>query len=728
MIYLVSKQVSLFSENYKIISVKESFDIISKMNNIRGLDTETSGLNPHHKDLLTVQIGNKESQIVIDCTTTDITLYKDILEDKNVTYILANAKFDIQFFFKHNIILSNVWDVMLAEQLLHLGYPRGTYHADLKTLEWKYLGKDMDKTVRGKINKLGLTEEVIIYAANDVVDLPDLQKQLIKALYKEDLLNAIKIENKFVLPLAYMEWCGVKLDIDKWKYKMSKDSEELNKAKDALDNYVATHFANDNRFTSINMQGDLFSGFDTSPKCTINWNSVKQVAPLFEELGIKVKEFDPKTKTSKYSLDAKLLTPQKDKFEILKPYLDYKGAQKLCSTYGTNWLDQIDSVTGRIYTKFNQLGTNTARISSGGKDKFAHIEYVNFLNLPSDALTRSCFVAEKGSKWLSIDYSGQESFLMASISNDKAIIHELMEGSGDLHSLTAYMSYPNLIPRDTPISEIKAKFHHLRQISKGIEFAINYGGDYNTIHKNKGIPLEEAKKIYNNYMSGFSGLAAYQKYCREIVMEKGYILMSPISKYRAHIYDFDFLKDMQLKMQSSEFWEYYNEMKRTNPGCDTVKSVRDYQKKKGECERNSINYRIQHAGAMCFKFSMIYFFKWIVENNLFNKVKITICPYDEINCEAPKDIAELVVKELHKMMVKAGAIFCTKCTLEADESRLLECIKELPNIMNIGDSLVIEDEKVLFNVTTNQRFNFKELKINSKEYFKNGELPTWWIH
>ena len=115
------------------------------------------------------------------------------------------------------------------------------------------------------------------------------------------------------------------------------------------------------------------------------------------------------------------------------------------------------------------------------------------------------------------------------------------------------MSYPNLIPRDTPISEIKAKFHHLRQISKGIEFAINYGGDYNTIHKNKGIPLEEAKKIYNNYMSGFSGLAAYQKYCREIVMEKGYILMSPISKYRAHIYDFDFLKDMQLKMQSSEF-------------------------------------------------------------------------------------------------------------------------------------------------------------------------------
>lgn len=55
---------------------------------------------------------------------------------------------------------------------------------------------------------------------------------------------------------------------------------------------------------------------------------------------------------------------------------------------------------------------------------------------------------------------------MASISNDKALIHELMEGSGDLHSLTAYMSYPDQIPRDTKITEIKEKYHHLRQLAK----------------------------------------------------------------------------------------------------------------------------------------------------------------------------------------------------------------------------------------------------------------------
>jgi DNA polymerase I len=62
----------------------------------------------------------------------------------------------------------------------------------------------------------------------------------------------------------------------------------------------------------------------------------------------------------------------------------------------------------------------------------------------------------------------QETYLMASIANDEAIIKELTYGSGDIHSLTAYMSYSE-IPRDTPIKEIKKKFHNLRQEAKGIE-------------------------------------------------------------------------------------------------------------------------------------------------------------------------------------------------------------------------------------------------------------------
>ena len=409
MIYLVTKVKALFkSSKYECISIERSKEIINSMKKIRGLDTETMGLNPHTKALLTVQIGTKENQVVIDCTTINIWEYKDILEDSTILYILANAKFDTQFFFKHNIILSKVWDVMLAEKIRYLGYPKGSFHADLKTLEYKYLNKYMDKTVRGKITKVGLTEEVIVYAANDVVDLEDLMNAQIKALEKEDLVKAVQLENRFVIPLAYMEWCGVKLDVEKWKAKMVKDAKRLKIALTKLNDWVVKHYGKDSRFTKVDLQGDLFSGFNTDPQCTINWNSAAQVIPLFKAIGINTSTIDSKTKKLKDSVDAKLLEPQAKDFEILPIYLDYKEAQRVCSTYGQNWLDQINPETGRVYTKFNQLGTNTARISSGGKDKNAKIEYVNFLNLPADPETRSCFIAEKGNSWISIDYSGKK--------------------------------------------------------------------------------------------------------------------------------------------------------------------------------------------------------------------------------------------------------------------------------------------------------------------------------
>lgn len=130
----------------------------------------------------------------------------------------------------------------------------------------------------------------------------------------------------------------------------------------------------------------------------------------------------------------------------------------------------------------------------------------------------------------------QETYLMASIANDKAIIKELEEGSGDIHSLVAYISYKE-IPRDTPIKDIKRLYHDFRQQAKSIEFCVNYGGDANTIHQNNGIPLAEAKKIYNDYMSGFKGLCKYQEFRRKDWFVKGYILLNGRTRHKAFIYD-----------------------------------------------------------------------------------------------------------------------------------------------------------------------------------------------
>lgn len=42
----------------------------------------------------------------------------------------------------------------------------------------------------------------------------------------------------FVVVLAYIEYCGVKLDVAKWTAKMAKDLEYFNEALEALNKWV----------------------------------------------------------------------------------------------------------------------------------------------------------------------------------------------------------------------------------------------------------------------------------------------------------------------------------------------------------------------------------------------------------------------------------------------------------------------------------------------------------
>ena len=670
MIYLVSATQFLFDiQDIKLVSVEESLEILAPLKTV-GLDTETTGLDPYTKELKLVQLGCKEFQVVIDTTTIDICKYKDYLESDRL-FLLWNAKFDLKWFYKYGIIIKNVYDGFLAEKLMWLGYPAGFHTMSLKAAGEEYLGIELDKTVRGKIIYSKLDEEIIRYGANDVQWLESIREKQLEKLREKELLVALDIENRFVRVLAYIEWCGVKLDVDKWKEKMKKDSQREEEAKKKLDEWLLENIP-DSPYIYIDRQGDLFSDepFDLTPKVSINWNSAKQLIPIFKKYGVDVVVQDKEKGGTKDSIDAKTLKPQADKCTLIPIYLEYKEAVKVTSTYGENFLEQINPVSGRIHTNYQQLGADTTRITSGGKDKADRIEYVNLLNLPADAETRACFVAEEGNKWISIDYSGQETYLMASIADDKAIIKELMEGSGDIHSLTAYISYPE-IPRDTPIKDIKKLYHNLRQEAKGIEFAINYGGNADTICKNKGIPMAEAEKIYNNYMSGFSGLKRYQDFRRKDWFQKGYILLNPLTGHKAFIYDYDKLKEEKARMSSDTWdWEYYRQMKKEYPDCDTVQMVRHFFKRKADSERQSINYPIQATGSMCLRVALINFFNYICDNNLFSKVKITITPYDEINCEAPEEIAESIAEEVHRDMVKSGAIFCTRCTLDADISRL----------------------------------------------------------
>ena len=648
MIYLVSHNKSLFqTDKYVEATMKQAMSVLLPLK-LCQLDTETKGLDCHTKALLTIQLGNKDNQVVIDWTTLtprEKQIVKNYLESDRL-FLGWNLMFDLTFLYVQGIYPKHIWDGMIVEQLLYLGYPAQMREKSLKAAAWNYLNINIDKTVRGKIVNDGLTTEVVIYAAGDVTYIEDIKEKQDIEIEKQGMKLAVELECEFVKSLAYFKYCGVHLDITKWKAKMTKDQAKLDKAISELNAWVVAwdkenpHNGYDiqypelkypkysadypaevkrlikdgykrfpqedlqtpdgkvdaykkvikNQFTRIDTQGDLFTGFDTEPKCVINWSSQKQVIPLFELLGINVETFDKKTKQKKKSIEANVLKPQKNDFPIIPIFLEYQEAAKVVSTYGQNWLNAINPKTGRIHADFHSIGTDTARVSSGGG-----VWKLNMQNLPHDPETRACFTSEEGNAWLSADYQSQESRIIASVSKDEKMIDLFEHGCGDVHSLVAYMSYPNIIPRDTKIEDIKKLYHNWRQKAKSIEFAINYGGDYNTISKNDGIPVEEAKEIYDNFMEGFPGIKRYQDYCRAAVMRDGYILLNPLTGHRAHIYDAEELKETHNKMQEPGFWEYYQNVRKRNPQDEIVQEVRHYMQRKAASEKQSINYRKMYA-------------------------------------------------------------------------------------------------------------------------------------
>lgn len=475
MVYLVSQNKTLFeSALYKMASFEEALTMLFPLKEVQ-IDSETMGLDCHTKSLLTLQLGCTENQIVFDWTTLTIDEKRQLKEyiESDRLFIGHNLMFDLTFLYKQDIWPKKVYDTMVVEQLIYLGYPRvlttelvdelgiefPMYKCidtdeDGKPLEkphWslsyslhavaeRHLGIDIDKSVRGKIINDGLTEEVVLYAGGDVRYLELIKEKQLEEVKKQNLENACLLECAFIRALAYVKYCGIHLDQSLWLDKMGKDKYELEEALKALNQFVIdldnngyiyrfaktdkeeesiralsferypegdTEFACyrkniKGKFAHINTQLSLFEEYDdTGPKCDINWSSSQQVIKLFELLGIQVTTFDKKTRKKKKSIEEDLIKPQADKFPIINDFLRYQGAAKVVSTYGQNWLNAINPVTGRIHVEFHPIGTDTSRVSSGGG-----VYKLNLQNLPHDPITRSCFTAEKGNKWISCDYTG----------------------------------------------------------------------------------------------------------------------------------------------------------------------------------------------------------------------------------------------------------------------------------------------------------------------------------
>ena len=665
--YVTDKE---YSGVHSRAGVEECLSALSSLDNI-SLDTETTGLNPHQDKILSLQLGNGTDQYVIDCKTVDILQFKPLLENKDKLLIIQNAKFDLQFLFKHKIVPYRVWDTFVIEKLMHLGLLQKDYSAALASMCLSYLGIKMDKSIRGQINYKGLSDDVIEYGAKDVQYLErimELQKFKLKQL---GLSKAADYENKFVIPLAYMEYCGIHLDEQRWKEKMLEDERKRDDALAKCNFWITDHFKEGDCITydkvskngvhkyiklpliNINREGNLWTSYDLTPQVSLNWNSPEQMLALFRKCGVDVEDVDSKT-----------LAKHSHECSLIQLYSVYKEASKVTSTYGDNFLQQIEKSTGRLHTNYFQFGTRTGRISSGSDES----KSVNLLNLPRDARTRACFTAEPGNRFISIDYSGQESFIMADITGDKAMLDELNHGEGDMHTLAAKMLYDQ-IPKDMSASDVKKQFHEERQRAKSLEFAVFYGSQGKAIATNLGLTDEEATSLYRKFMDGFKGLEQYQSFRRKDWLDKGYILINKKTGHKSFISDIDWIQGCAKKFKGNDFWNKYRELKAAGKWDDPlVQEVKSYFKHKSNLERNSINYPVQGCGALCMKTAMVNFFSWLRKKDLLFKVLLCVMPYDEICFEAPDDVADECANKMRDCMIKAGAYFVTKCKLDADIS------------------------------------------------------------
>ena len=169
MIYLVTKKQELFEDSdYTIITAERAIEVMKDWKLVQ-YDSETSGRDCHLCKLLCAQFGNDTSniRIVVDCETIDIKLFKTILESKLL--VGHNLKFDLQFLYNYGIIPRKVYDTMIVEQFLYLGYPPagsfGGISYSLHSAAERRLGINIDKTVRGEIIWRGLDKAVVMYAA-----------------------------------------------------------------------------------------------------------------------------------------------------------------------------------------------------------------------------------------------------------------------------------------------------------------------------------------------------------------------------------------------------------------------------------------------------------------------------------------------------------------------------------------------------------------------------------
>ena len=671
------------------MSVEESKKMILNWPVVQ-FDTETTGIDPHICSLISMQFGNKDfstgksDQIVVDCKSVPPEEYRKVIE---ASYLVGhNLKFDLKFLFNHSIIPRNVYDTMIIEQLFYMGYKPGKVTFNLHDVLLRNTGIELDKTLQKEISYIGLTEDGLKYAAADVVFLQDLRKAQLTVAKARNCIKATVVENRFVPAIAYLEWCGVHLDVNKWKEKMKRDQDAMNKYLDELNNYVLSSTALNTEFvsTTSDSNGDnssSFSLFSFEPKCIVDWNSPKQVVPVFKKLGFNTTITDPATGKFTESINEKQIAFQRGVADdFLDAYLSYKGAYKAVTSYGQGHINQINPVTNRIHTEFRQIGTVTGRMASGSKKpnkdlaklkglRSDLVTYCNMQNLPSKGeegkLARACFTAQEGNTFVSCDYSAEESRVQADVWNEKSLLESFEQGI-DTHNLYAKLCFPEEL-KDIDVRDVKKVRPDLRQAAKSAEFALGYGSDGSAIARSIGMSKEKAREMVAGILKGMPGMASFKKNAIKFLKKNGYLVINEVTGHRIYWPEWSHWKSVEDTFDR-DFWENYNLYHKGTEDSVVLKVRKHNAISKDWFEKNVLNYPIQGGSAIVLKQAAADLFDWVVENGYFGKILFCVFVHDEIDCECPSELADIFSKVMQQIMQRAASIFYHRLPIPAEAS------------------------------------------------------------
>ncbi len=413
-----------------------------------------------------------------------IKLLKPMLQDPSVLKVGHNIKYDAMVLARYGVEIAPVDDTLVLSHVLDAGL-HGHGMDELATLHLSHTNIKFSE-VAGSGRKQVTFDYVPLeaardYAAEDASVTLRLHELLKPRLLAEHMVSVYETVERPLIPvLLAMERAGVLVD-PKFLRELSADF-----AKRLAELEVAIH----------KLAGEEF-----------NIASPKQLGEiLFDKMGISGGK---KGKTGAYGTGADVLEGlAAEGHDLPARVLDWRQLAKLKSTYTDTLTEQINPDTGRVHTSYAMAGASTGRLASTDP---------NLQNIPirteEGRKIREAFVAKRGARLVSLDYSQIELRVLAHMAGIEALVEAFRNGV-DIHALTASQVFELPIEGMDPMT---------RRRAKAINFGIIYGISPFGLARQLAIPQGEAKAYIEAYFERYPGIRDYMEDVRSSARKTGYV-------------------------------------------------------------------------------------------------------------------------------------------------------------------------------------------------------------